>query len=126
VQTVAYLRSRATIRAAAADKEESHTMNDDVRPQAAHPPLAESLDGTHSGHEACTALSLELSGLSCNGCARAIERLTVGLPGVTRMSVEFASSDASPGSVWYDARRASADEIVGAIQRAGYGVRVRR
>jgi len=114
-----------TIVAADTDREELHTMNCDVGTETAPTTRHESLDGTNSGHEACTALSLELSGLSCNGCARSVERLTTVLEGVSRTTVEFGSSVASRGSVWYDGRRTSAEKIVGAIERAGYGVTVR-
>jgi copper chaperone CopZ len=84
------------------------------------------LDRTTTGAQgaACTSLDLELSGLSCGGCARSVERLLAGVPGVTRAEVRFVDSLASEGKVWLDTQHTSAGEIVGAIEHAGYGVAI--
>jgi Cu+-exporting ATPase len=66
-----------------------------------------------------TAVEIPVTGMSCANCAMTIERtLNKKVPGVTSASVNFASERAS---VEYVPTVTSLDEIIAAIEKAGYG-----
>ncbi|MBI5441440.1 MAG: heavy metal translocating P-type ATPase [Deltaproteobacteria bacterium] len=63
---------------------------------------------------------LDLTGMSCASCAAAIERSLRKVPGVGRASVNFAASKAY---VEFEADQLTRDDLVSAVENAGYGVR---
>ncbi|MEW6670680.1 MAG: heavy metal translocating P-type ATPase [Thermodesulfobacteriota bacterium] len=73
-----------------------------------------------SGYEVATAkIELPITGMTCANCAANIERaLNRKVPGVLNAGVNFASERAS---IEYLPTQATVDEIIGAIQKAGYG-----
>ncbi len=61
-------------------------------------------------------MTLSISGMTCDGCAAAVQRLLEKVPGVTRAEVDFATRQAViEGS-------APRQALVAAVQAAGYGV----
>jgi len=65
-------------------------------------------------------LALPLVGMTCEGCARAVERVLSSLPGVKTVAVDFARSLAVVrGAV-------PATELVAAVEAAGLGIQARR
>ncbi|HET6830691.1 MAG TPA: heavy metal translocating P-type ATPase, partial [Solirubrobacterales bacterium] len=67
-----------------------------------------------------TKVELELQGMTCASCANRIERKLNGLDGVAA-SVNFATEHAS---VEFDPAAASADDLLGAVEAAGYSARL--
>ena len=65
-------------------------------------------------------VELQISGMTCAGCVRAIERAVAAVPGVTRAEVNLATGTAS---VEYEALQADVAAIREAVERAGYGAR---
>ena len=63
---------------------------------------------------------LEISGMTCAGCVRSIERALQSVPGVARADVNLATGTAS---VDYEASQADLVAIRQAVERAGYGAR---
>jgi Cu+-exporting ATPase len=66
-------------------------------------------------------LELGLTGMTCAACAARIEKTLNRLPGVAA-NVNFATETATVG---FDPARATADTLVAAVARAGYGAMVR-
>ena len=64
---------------------------------------------------ATQTFQLQLSGMSCAGCARSIERALQAVPGVTSVNVNFANEVAAVTST-----NNNADGLVAAVQQAGY------
>lgn len=64
-------------------------------------------------------VALEISGMSCGGCARSIANVLKSLEGVATADVSF---DQGRAVVDYDAAKTSADSIKRAIAEAGYEV----
>jgi len=62
-------------------------------------------------------VDLAIEGMTCASCAARIEKRLNKLEGVTA-TVNFASEQAA---VYFDPARVSLDEIVGAVEKAGYG-----
>ncbi|MFW5955896.1 MAG: heavy metal translocating P-type ATPase [Halorhabdus sp.] len=62
--------------------------------------------------------TLELTGLSCANCAKAVEDAVSELEGVTDVAVNFATEE---GTVSYDPELTSLSAIYEAIENAGYG-----
>ena len=62
---------------------------------------------------------LELTGMSCANCAGTVEERVGDLPGVSDVSVNFATDE---GSVEYDPDEVSLAEIFDAVEDAGYGI----
>lgn len=86
-------------------------------------PLPEST-GHGSGSDTTTEMvTVSVSGMSCAGCATAIERALNRLPGVKIAQVNFASEEAV---VQFDPRITPARELKRAIVSAGYDVREER
>lgn len=64
--------------------------------------------------------TLSVSGMTCAACAKAIERASKKLDGVSEAVVNFATEKLS---VEYDENKLSIDDIVNAIRKAGYGAK---
>ena len=64
-----------------------------------------------------TTVDLDVTGMSCAGCVAAVERRLAELPGVDA-SVNLAQERAH---VLFDPERASVDDLVRAVESAGYG-----
>jgi len=73
-----------------------------------------------AGYEVATAsVELPITGMTCANCAMTVERtLKKKLPGVVQASVNFASERAH---VTYIPSLVTIDDIIAAIERAGYG-----
>jgi len=67
-------------------------------------------------------IDLGLTGMTCAACAARIEKMLNKLPGVAA-NVNFATETASVG---FDPGQASAEQMLAAVARAGYGATVRR
>jgi Cu+-exporting ATPase len=63
-------------------------------------------------------INIPLTGMSCANCALAIERTLKKVPGVVKATVNFASERAS---VEYVPSLIGVDEMIRAIEKAGYG-----
>ena len=61
---------------------------------------------------------LAISGMTCASCSRRVERALGKVPGITLANVNLAAERAS---VTYDPATASLADMVGAVERAGYG-----
>ncbi len=72
---------------------------------------------------ATQTVTLELTGMRCAGCAGNIERALAGLEGVARAAVSLAAETVA---VEYDPDALSPDDLVAAVQAAGYGARLPR
>ncbi|MGQ3027834.1 MAG: heavy-metal-associated domain-containing protein [Ferrovibrionaceae bacterium] len=60
-------------------------------------------------------LHLEVSGMTCGGCARSVTRAVQAVPGVSQVAVDLAAATVTVEGGAPDAIRA-------AIERAGYAV----
>ena len=65
-------------------------------------------------------LSLDVEGMTCASCVNRIERHLIKVDGVAEASVNLATERAK---ISYDASKVGVDELVGAVERAGYNVR---
>ncbi|MDQ1611926.1 MAG: P-type Cu+ transporter, partial [Pyrinomonadaceae bacterium] len=63
-------------------------------------------------------VDLSLTGMTCNACARRIERRLTNATGVRSASVNFATARAR---VEYDARATGAAKLIGTVEEIGYG-----
>lgn len=61
--------------------------------------------------------TLNISGMTCAACAKAVERSTKKLEGVEESSVNFATEKLL---IKYDDEKVRLDDIIGAIRKAGY------
>lgn len=61
---------------------------------------------------------LEVTGMTCGGCASSVTRILTGVPGVTEAQVDFASGRATVNGA------ARPDELVHALEAAGFSGRV--
>lgn len=61
--------------------------------------------------------TFNIEGMTCASCAKAVERATKKLEGVTGASVNLATEKLS---IEYDDQKLSAQDIIGAIEQAGY------
>ncbi|MFN2111562.1 MAG: heavy metal translocating P-type ATPase [Anaerolineales bacterium] len=64
-------------------------------------------------------ISLPITGMDCANCALAVERNIKKTPGVEDVNVNFSSERASFA---YDSSQASIFDVIGRIEKAGYGV----
>lgn len=62
-------------------------------------------------------ITLNVGGMTCNGCVASVTRVVRALPGVTSADVSLADSAAT---VEFDPTRTSAEQIRQAIVTAGY------
>src|SRR3990170_6848000 len=65
-------------------------------------------------------ISLDVEGMTCASCVNRIERHLKKVDGVAEASVNLATERAR---VSYDGSKVAVDELVGAVERAGYNVR---
>jgi len=65
-------------------------------------------------------VSLEVSGMSCGHCVAAVEKALNGVEGVDSMKVEVGKA-----TVMLDPNVASVDEILEAVEDAGYEAKIR-
>ena len=83
--------------------------------------IAAEAEASLSAIEAATAagshLQLSIRGMVCSACALLIERSVRGVPGVTKVSVDFATRTAY---VAFDPKFVTRGELQRAIERAGY------
>ncbi|NYT82606.1 copper-translocating P-type ATPase [Alcaligenaceae bacterium] len=70
-------------------------------------------------HAATAAISLSIEGMTCASCVGRVERALKAVPGVSEAVVNLATEGATVRGV------ASADELVAAVQKAGYEARAR-
>ncbi|BBM70774.1 heavy metal translocating P-type ATPase [Rhodothermus marinus] len=70
--------------------------------------------------EAETALRLPVEGMECAACAVRIERRLRTVPGVRQASVNYATGEAA---VAIDPKAVRLEQLVSAVEEAGYGVR---
>lgn len=63
-------------------------------------------------------VKLEIEGMTCDHCARAVSGALRGLPGVMVHGVEIGSADVS-----YEEALAGRAEIAAAVEEEGYSVR---
>ncbi len=68
---------------------------------------------------ALETVTLPVSGMTCDGCARAVERKLSSTAGVSKATVDLAGSRAT---VEYDPGRTSVPALAGAIRQLGYEV----
>ena len=61
--------------------------------------------------------TLDVRGMTCNNCVRHVSQALRGLPGVGEVQVDLASGKAR---VQHDPGRASAGDLVAAVEGAGY------
>jgi copper chaperone CopZ len=63
---------------------------------------------------------LRIEGMHCDGCARTVEALLGGVPGVKKARVSFADRAAR---VLHDPESASAAELAAAVETGGFKAR---
>ena len=68
---------------------------------------------------AMTEVLIKISNIDCAACVERIDRALLALPGVEDVATSYASGRAA---VSYDEARLTLDELVRAIQKAGFGV----
>ncbi len=66
---------------------------------------------------ATTAETLQIDGMTCAHCVRAVQTALERLPGVTVDDVQIGRAD-----VRYDDAQASRQALVAAIEQEGYGI----
>ncbi|HEX4024068.1 MAG TPA: heavy metal-associated domain-containing protein [Steroidobacteraceae bacterium] len=70
---------------------------------------------TPASHNPAATVELSVSGMTCDGCASTVTRILLRVPGVTGARVDLAGGHASVAGT------ASAQELVAAVQAAGFG-----
>lgn len=73
---------------------------------------------TTKGRDVKTA-TFKIGGMHCDGCARTIEALVSTEPGVRKTTVSFKTREAR---ILFDPQVRNEDQLVAAIQKAGYSV----
>jgi copper ion binding protein len=73
--------------------------------------------GVHHQNMARATLDLQVEGMSCAACVRAIERKLSRVAGVASVQVDLETGKAT---VEYDDARAKADQLIGAVEQIGY------
>ncbi len=64
-------------------------------------------------------LTLPITGMTCANCVAAVERNLMKLDGVTTASVNLSSERAT---IEYDPEKLAIEEMIGRVERAGYGI----
>jgi P-type Cu+ transporter len=77
---------------------------------------------TTNDREQLARITIPVTGMTCASCVRRVERALSKQEGVAEASVNFAAEKAS---VTYESAATSPEELIGAIQYAGYGADVR-
>ncbi len=62
-------------------------------------------------------ISVQVSGMHCNGCANTVEKVLKRIPGVVSARVDFSSQQAL---VEFDQAQCASGQILEAISKAGY------
>lgn len=62
---------------------------------------------------------LPVGGMSCNHCKMAVEKALLKVPGVNRAEVDLGAQKAS---IDYDAAKVAREQLVKAVEDAGYTV----
>lgn len=62
---------------------------------------------------------LTVTGMTCDNCARSVERKLSSTPGVTRATVDLKAGQAR---VEYDSERVKPDALANAVRQLGYEV----
>jgi len=62
---------------------------------------------------------ISISGMTCGGCANAVTKVLLALPGVVKAGVSHIEAKAE---VSYDPSQIKPDQMKAAIKAAGYGV----
>jgi copper chaperone CopZ len=65
-------------------------------------------------------VTLPVSGMTCGGCARSVERKLAATPGVTGATVDL---DSATATVQFDSGRTEVPKLIAAIEQLGYQVR---
>lgn len=60
-----------------------------------------------------------VTGIACGGCVKFVSRSLLAIRGVNQVEVSLASGSAT---VTYDRQLASIDDLLRAVEQAGYGV----
>ncbi|HEX8422223.1 MAG TPA: heavy metal translocating P-type ATPase, partial [Pyrinomonadaceae bacterium] len=84
----------------------------------AHGASADPPDGRDASGRADSRLDLSLAGMTCNACARRIERRLSNAEGVRSANVNFATARAT---VEYDPRATGAAQLIESVKEIGYG-----
>jgi len=76
------------------------------------------MDSAEPSARADRHITLMISGMTCAGCARSVERILSAVPGVARVEVDLAGGRAVVEAT------APAEALADAIEGRGYGVRL--
>ena len=76
------------------------------------------MDSVESSARVDRQVTLMVSGMTCTGCARSVERMLSAVPGVARVEVDLAGGRAVVVGT------APAEALADAIEARGYGVRL--
>jgi Cu+-exporting ATPase len=79
---------------------------------------ADANDGANDGANNIERVDLSLTGMTCNACARRIERRLTNAGGVRSANVNFATARAT---VEYDPRTTAPARLIGTVEEIGYG-----
>ncbi|HET9109730.1 MAG TPA: heavy metal translocating P-type ATPase, partial [Ktedonobacterales bacterium] len=71
-----------------------------------------------SASPASTGVELTINGMTCASCVRRVERALSKTPGVSGANVNLATERAT---VTYDPQTAALDDLIAAVEKAGYG-----
>jgi copper chaperone CopZ len=71
----------------------------------------------HHQDMARSTVELRVEGMTCDACARAIEKKLSNVAGVERATVDLGGGKAR---VEFDDSRASADQLIAAVEKIGY------
>jgi copper chaperone CopZ len=74
----------------------------------------------HSKEQFVETAALEVTGMTCDGCVRSVQRVLEQLPGVSRVEVSLAQGRAV---VHFDPVQCSSDQLAAAVRNAGYEAR---
>src|SRR5215211_9018278 len=77
---------------------------------------------TTTAKEHLAKISIPVTGMTCASCGRRVERTLSKKEGVAEASVNFAAEKAT---VEYDPKATNPDEMIGAMEDAGYGADIR-
>ncbi len=78
--------------------------------------------GESRGSERQELVTIPVTGMTCASCVRRVERALSKKEGVASASVNFAAEKAT---IEYDPAKTSLDDLIGRIEKAGYGTDVR-
>ena len=70
-------------------------------------------------HIGMATLNLPVRGMTCGNCARTVEKKLAGTRGVSKVTVDLASANAS---IEYDASAVQPEALANAVRQLGYEV----